>query len=531
MKTIFKKSLLLGLSLMSFQGISQETTLEDFKMFWQFTDANGHNEVYYEDICPCGTVYLKNTSLYDIFNPTPGNPSTNGTPISNYLEDVAGGYYKFTHIPSNTQIRPNLDDDNWDYDQVLAINIPCNMTSMFNFSADNFQVQHYGPGVSPPANNSTARKHSKNLNVNPNPTVDAGTDQTVCQMQAVSLSANGSGNDFLWSTGHNGSGASGANHPTMWLNNTTLFSVTNSTTYNNHSGSGTITCSASDDVLITVDHGPSIQGQSFLLCDGDDMPVIYTDLGQVSTDWNYTASGSNTSTNIGTYPHVYTEYYGYGEYELTATNGNGCSSTGTYYVELSQSAGSNIDPDFNMTATLSGANVSINVNAYQGAGNHNWILYQCPDGTGSGCSYVNSSTGNESGYTFYNLSAGVDYKVVHNLSMSPCNELTSHSHMGKLSMVEPPIVRRRGHESGSGMPVLFSVFPNPSNGTTNIVIEEFEAEANYLFEVYNMVGQKVHTTTINNSNQNVDLSEFENGHYLFTLTSGSEVSQIKFIKQ
>lgn len=523
MKKVFKNSILLGLSLMSFQGFSQETTLEDFKMFWQFTDANGDNEVYYEDICPCGTVYLKNTSLYDIFNTTPGNPNTNGTPISNYLEDVAGGYYKFTHIPSNTQIRPNLDDDDWDYDEVLAINIPCNMTSMFNFSVDNFQVQHYGPGVSPPANNSTARKHSKNLNIYPNPTIDAGVDQVVCEMEAVYLDATGNGNNFLWSP--NGSTLE---DPIIWTSNTTLYTVTNSTTYNNHEGGGTITCSASDDVLITVDHGPSILAQSFVLCDGDDMPVLNPDLGQMYTDWNYTPSGSSNSSYIGNTPSVNTANYGYGEYELTATNGNGCTNTASYYVNLSSSAGSNIDPEFTMTSTLSGGVVTIDVSANQSGGLHSWQLYEC-SGIGTGCVTHTQYYPGSQNETFNNLSPNTHYMVVHSFQVSPCNEWKSATHVEYMAYTVPP--RRRGRLDGSGVPVEFSAFPNPSDGSTNIVIEEFDSEMSYVFEVFNMMGQKVKSVSINSNNQPIDITDLDNGQYLFTLNNGSEISQIKFVKK
>lgn len=74
------------------------------------------------------------------------------------------------------------------------------------------------------------------------------------------------------------------------------------------------------------------------------------------------------------------------------------------------------------------------------------------------------------------------------------------------------------------------VYPNPSNGTFNLVINTTE---NYSYQVFNSLGQIVKSGTINNSLNSIDLNTFSSGFYILSiLGEDSKInSKIKLLKK
>jgi len=123
--------------------------------------------------------------------------------------------------------------------------------------------------------------------VNPLPNANAGSNQSVCQGDTVTLSANGSTN-YLWSTGDSTS--------TIIVNpnNTTTYYVTVSDTLN---------CSSVDSVTVIINQIPNaITSNDTTICNGDDINIFAS--GGSSYSWN---NGQTTST-INVSPSSSTSY-------------------------------------------------------------------------------------------------------------------------------------------------------------------------------------------------------------------------------
>lgn len=73
----------------------------------------------------------------------------------------------------------------------------------------------------------------------------------------------------------------------------------------------------------------------------------------------------------------------------------------------------------------------------------------------------------------------------------------------------------------------FSMFPNPTANTLNISAKDVIENA----EVFNVLGKKVKTFTINKTKESLDISDLSSGIYLIKYNVGNAVGTAKFIKQ
>ncbi len=142
--------------------------------------------------------------------------------------------------------------------------------------------------------------------VNPLPVANAGNNQSVCQGDTVTLSANGSTN-YLWSTGDSSSTI------IVSPNNTTTYYVTVSDTLN---------CSSVDSVTVTINQIPNVTTSSdTTICEGDNVNIFAN--GGSTYVWNT----SDTTSTINVSPASSTNY------TVTVSNG-GCSITDTVNVNV-----------------------------------------------------------------------------------------------------------------------------------------------------------------------------------------------------
>ena len=72
-----------------------------------------------------------------------------------------------------------------------------------------------------------------------------------------------------------------------------------------------------------------------------------------------------------------------------------------------------------------------------------------------------------------------------------------------------------------------AIYPNPTNGDVNIS----SATKIENVSVFNMFGQKIFSTVVNNSNTLLDLSSYEKGVYLLSITTRKEILSQKLIFQ
>ena len=148
--------------------------------------------------------------------------------------------------------------------------------------------------------------HEVEVTVNTTPTVNAGADQTICDGETITLTAIGEGN-FLWSTGETGESI------TVSPNSTTTYSVTASNSCNTD---------ATDDVVVTVNPGVTLDaGSDVSICQGESVTLTATGTGPFN--WNT----GETTASITVNPSSSTTY------TVISDNGN-CSVTDNVEVTV-----------------------------------------------------------------------------------------------------------------------------------------------------------------------------------------------------
>ena len=152
------------------------------------------------------------------------------------------------------------------------------------------------------------------ITVNPNPTADAGTDQTICEGDAVNLSGSG-GSTYSWD---NGLGA-GQNHSVTPASTTTyIVTVTD--------GNG---CMDTDDIVITVNPLPSILASADqTICFGESADISANGTGIVSYNWTSNFGANLSGQNVTVSPAQTTTF------TVTGTDANGCDALDSLVINV-----------------------------------------------------------------------------------------------------------------------------------------------------------------------------------------------------
>ena len=177
------------------------------------------------------------------------------------------------------------------------------------------------------------------VTVNEAPTVNAGSDVSLCSGEAVTLTANGIG-DFLWSTGETTSSI------TVNPASTTTYSVT---------ASNSCSIEATDDVIVTVTPGINLTTIDDLeVCTGEIDTILTAD-----SNGDYLWSTGETSPTITVNPTSTTTY------TITSTLGD-CSITDEVVVTVNEAPTVNAGSDVSL---CSGEAVTLTAN---GIGDFLW---------------------------------------------------------------------------------------------------------------------------------------------------------------
>lgn len=165
------------------------------------------------------------------------------------------------------------------------------------------------------------------VTVNPLPSANAGTDQTICEGSSTSIGGSPTGPagaTYLWSNAASLSSATSAN-PTANPTVTTTYTVTVT--------AGGTACTSTDQVVVTVDPAPNVDaGPDQTICDG--VPVAIggsptSTTPGVTYAWSPAATLTNASiSNPVAQPATSTTY------TVTVTDGNNCTSTDQVTVNV-----------------------------------------------------------------------------------------------------------------------------------------------------------------------------------------------------
>ncbi|PJB14206.1 MAG: hypothetical protein CO118_09800, partial [Flavobacteriales bacterium CG_4_9_14_3_um_filter_32_8] len=87
-----------------------------------------------------------------------------------------------------------------------------------------------------------------------------------------------------------------------------------------------------------------------------------------------------------------------------------------------------------------------------------------------------------------------------------------------------------GIEQQLGEENNFTIFPNPSNGIFSIQ-NRTDSNNPQTIEIFNVVGEKIYSTTNNKSTNEINISTFSKGVYFVKLTDGEKVRTEKIVVQ
>jgi hypothetical protein len=345
--------------------------------------------------------------------------------------------------------------------------------------------------------------------VNSLPTVNAGIDQTICAGTSVTLSGTGA-NTYSWNNG---------------VSNGNVFTPISTTTYTLTGTNTTTGCTSTDQVVVTVNALPQINGgPDQELCQGQSTTLFGS--GADTYSWN-----NGINNGVGFLPTATQEYV------VVGTNTtNGCTNSDTVAVTVNSlpnvSAGSDLTICKGDTVILTGngaINYSWNNNVIDG---QEFVpastqTYQVTGTDNNNCSNsdsvtitvneTSSSTLTETALDSYTLNgqtytqsgtytqvipnaAGCDSTITLNLTLN----------FTGLNEIESTI----------------TVSPNPTKDFVNITSTEAIYDEYVLFDPQ---GRKVLSGKLNGTKTQIDLSQLERGNYLLQI--GEKKTPIKLIKQ
>ncbi|MEX2484928.1 MAG: gliding motility-associated C-terminal domain-containing protein, partial [Brumimicrobium sp.] len=146
------------------------------------------------------------------------------------------------------------------------------------------------------------------VTVNPSPTIDAGSNQELCDGDNVTLTGSGNADTYTWDNG-----------VTDGVDFTPPLGTTTYTVTGENTATG---CTATDDVDITVNELPTVDaGADQSICEGEE--IILSGSGDAT---NYTWDNGITD-GVGFTPSVGTTVY-----TVTGEDANGCQNTATVSI-------------------------------------------------------------------------------------------------------------------------------------------------------------------------------------------------------
>jgi hypothetical protein len=368
------------------------------------------------------------------------------------------------------------------------------------------------------------------VTVNNYPTVNAGTDEEICNGESIALTATGTGT-FSWDNS---------------INQAMPFTPTVTTTYTVTADNGN--CTATDEVTVTVHDLPTVDaGTDVEICNGESVALTATGTGTFSWDnsvsqampftptvtTTYTVTADNgdctatdevtvTVHNLPTVDAGTNQTICLGESVVLTAVGTGAFAwdnsvnqampftptvTTTYTVTAdngdciaTDQVTVNVDAVPTATVNLSGV---ATLNAAPAAQTYQWI--NCSTGT--------AISGETSGT--YTATANGSYAVVLTNSAG-CSDTSSCVSVTSLGLSENDVLEG----------ISFS--PNPTSGL--VVISMLESMTSGTLTVYDMQGKLVLETMTVQNGSSFDLSHVQSGVYMIHIETANSTGMSRMVK-
>ncbi|MFD1553334.1 T9SS type A sorting domain-containing protein [Putridiphycobacter roseus] len=189
--------------------------------------------------------------------------------------------------------------------------------------------------------------------------------------------------------------------------------------------------------------------------------------------------------------------------EWTAPDGTVMTANGTHVETFTSSTGCDSVNTYQVTINTVNAAITL-INALTLEANETGATYQWLD-----CNNGSAPIAGETGQT-YIASVNGDYAC--EVTKNNCTEVSPCVRIGSLGLENET--------------TPFSIYPNPSNGTFNVVLNE--VLENTLVNITNVAGQVIYSSSINQTNNTIELTNIETGIYYIQVSNnnGSTVKSI-----
>lgn len=322
------------------------------------------------------------------------------------------------------------------------------------------------------ATNGCSSSASRTVAVNALPSLTVTGPSAVCPGASAILQAAGA-NSYTWSTGINGSIVFVTPTPT---NPTSTYTVVASSAAN---------CTVLATKQVSIHVLPAITSpQSLSVCAGSQAVLsgsgglTYTWTGGVTDNVPFTPSSTQA-------------------YTVTGTDANGCNNKSTSTVVVNPLPTLTV----NTTALRMCVGETVTLSAI-GALSYTWS-----NGSPNDSIFVSPVLSNN--YTVTGTDAnGCRNSSTFNLLVQACTGLAE----------------RNGQD-------VFSLVPNPSSGRVVLTLSEANAEAKPELRVYNAIGQLILFTQVTGVETTIDLSKYDHGVYVVSLSTHSGTVNKRVIKE
>ena len=299
----------------------------------------------------------------------------------------------------------------------------------------------------------------RTIPLNPVPTVTVSAPAGICSGQTATLTATSTGTvtvgSYSWTTG--ATTASTTDSPTV-TTTYTLFA----------SGTGGGSCTDTVRTTITVGTLPSltVTATSNPVCKGTRDTLTVS--GATSYTWNPTGSHLAIFSGVANSSATFT---------VIGSN-NGCNDSTTITISVNPSPTVTIVSNPANDTICNGSPITLT-----GAGAINYVW-----------------NGGVTNGTAFSPTVTATYTVVG----------TDANGCSKAKSVQVVVQTCLGINQHSNNDTQVSVYPNPSNGNFSISVANFE---NTSVEVYNSLGEKIYTKTLNSNTENINIEKFYAGVY------------------